>query len=143
MRKLYIICCVAAFLACGRSPEEDKYVSIIDSLKVENKDLQQANDTLSEHLLKKAYIARNYPKYFDTIPEPEEFILKEISQEPGLIPKEAVLGGTMRFTEVSFINDKLITASYEEGHVMGEAVYSYSMNKRGQLQFSLVGIVKE
>ncbi len=143
MKKIFIICCAAVLFSCGRSSEEESYISVIDSLKVEIKELQQANDTLSEHLIKKAYVTRNYPAYFDTIAEPEKFVLKEIGKKPGLIPKKAVLGGTMRFTEVNFINDELIVAEYEDGHVMGKAIYTYSMNKRGELQFSLLGIVQE
>lgn len=143
MRKLFIICSIASVLSCGRSAEENKTTSIIDSLEEEIIELQEANDTLSTHLMKKAYVTRNYPTYFDTIPEPESFILKELQKKPALIPREAVLGGTMRFTDVTFINDEIIMAAYEDGHVMGKAVYSYSMNKKGELQFSLVGTLQE
>lgn len=87
-------------------------------------ELQQANDTLSDHLMKKSFVARNYPDYFDTIAEPEMFLLKRLEEHPELIPKEAVLGGTMRFISIYFINDELIVAEFEDGHVMGKQSFA-------------------
>lgn len=131
------------FISCGKSSEENQeQEATIDSLKNEIEELKEANDTLSEHLMTRAYATRNYPAYFDTIPEPETHILEQLQQNTDLIPKEAVLGGTMRFIKVDFINNELLVAQYEDGHVMGKAVYTYSMDRRGNLQFQLVGTVE-
>lgn len=141
MKNLLLILFVL-LISCGRSSEEnDRQDFIIDSLQNEITELKAANDTLSEHLMTKAYSTRNYPSYFDSIPEPETHILEQLQKNPDLIPKEAVLGGSMRFIEVEFINSDILVATYEDGHVMGKAVYTYSMDRRGNLQFELVGTV--
>lgn len=142
MKNLIIIFLIL-FISCGKSSEENQeQKAIIDSLKTEIEELKEANDTLSEHLMTRVYATRNYPQYFDTIPQPESHILEQLQQNPGLIPKEAVLGGTMRFIKVDFINNELLVAEYEDGHVMGRAVYTYGMDRNGNLQFQLVGTVK-
>lgn len=120
-------------VSCGRSSQDNSLNRKVDSLENEIQELKRANDTLSAHLMKKAYATRNYPLYFDTIVEPEKFILKELQEEP--VPKTAVLGGTMRFISVSFINDALLVAEFEDGHIMGKAIYSYAMDREGKLQF--------
>lgn len=132
------------FFSCGRSSneKEQNQAITIDSLQNEIRQLKEANDTLSEHLMTKAYMTRNYPAYFDTIPEPDAHILNELQKNSNLIPEDAVLGGTMRFTRINFINDDLLIAEYEDGHVMGEAIYSYNMDRNGNLGFQLVATVE-
>lgn len=143
MKKFFYSALVVVIAGCaGTSEEENTLSSKIDSLEREIEALKTANDTLSEHLIQKSYIAKDYPAYFDTIPEPDIFILENLQQDPNLIPKDAVLGGTMRFTAVSFVNDELLLAEYEDGHVMGKAVFSYTINATGEPEFALVGTVK-
>lgn len=138
--KLFLFFVLLFIAGCaGSSEDENQLASKVDSLETEIEALKKANDTLSEHLMQKSYIARDYPDYFDTIPEPETFILENLQQDPDLIPKDAVLGGTMRFTAVTFVNDDLLLAEYEDGHVMGKAVYSYTINASGEPEFALVG----
>ena len=55
---------------------------------------------------------------------------------------QAVLGGTMRFTAVTFINGELLVAEFEDGHIMGKAVYTYRMTKNGNLSYSHVGNIE-
>lgn len=130
-------------ISCGRSSEEQLLSEKVDSLKTELVALKQANDTLSDHLMKKAFIARNYPDYFDSIAEPEKFLLDRLQEHPELIPKEAVLGGTMRFTSLYFINDELIVAEYEDGHVMGKSIFRYQPDRKGNLKFEMIAQLQE
>ncbi|CAM4153698.1 hypothetical protein [Gillisia limnaea] len=138
---LFGLCIV--LISCGRSSEEQQLSEKVDSLKNEIVELKQANDTLSDHLIKKAHVARNYPEYFDSIAQPEKFVLDRLQEAPGLIPKEAVLGGTMRFTTVYFINDELIVAEYEDGHVMGKSIFRYRSNIKGNLEFKPIAQIQD
>lgn len=139
MKKTAFLGIIFLFIACSKSASTDKELQqIIDSLEVEIAELKEANDTLSDQLIKKVYVTQSYPSYFDTIAQPENFVLKKLQQQPALIPKEAVLGGNMRFTSVNFINDNYIITEFEDGHVMGKALYSYLMTKKGELEFKLI-----
>lgn len=142
MKKTSFLPLLCLVIACGSPAEENDLSKKVDSLEQEIRELKEANDTLSDHLMQKAYVTRDYPQYFDSIAQPEEFLLNELQKQPGLIPKQPVLGGTMRFTSVNFINDDLLMAEYEDGHILGKAVYSYSMNRRGELQFELKTVIK-
>lgn len=141
-KKCILFFAVILVFSCGRSTEEEELSTRIDSLENEIQELKRANDTLSDHLFKKSYLTRNYPAYFDTISEPEKFILDKLQDHPNLIPKEAVLGGTMRFTSVHFVDDKLVVAEYEDGHILGKSIFRYAMNRDGKLIFSLVGVIE-
>jgi len=128
--------------SCQDREHIDSQLITIDSLESEIASLKRANDTLSEHLMTKGFLTKDYPSYFDTIPEPEKLILNDLQEKPGLIPEDAVLGGTMRFTAVTFINGELLVAEFEDGHIMGKAVYAYRMDKSGDLSYSYVGNIK-
>lgn len=142
MKNLYYTIAFLFLISCGNSSEEPNDLNQkIDSLQTEIEQLKQANDTLSDHLLKKSYVTRTYPEFFDSIPDPESFILEKLQESPIPIPKDGVLGGTMHFTEVSFINDELLLAEYEDGHVMGKAIYTYRIDRTGKLQFELVSAI--
>lgn len=143
MKKSILFGFLIVLISCGRSSEEKLLSEKVDSLKTELVVLQQANDTLSDHLMKKAFVARNYPEYFDSIAQPEKFLLDRLQEHPELIPKEAVLGGTMRFTSVYFINDELIVAEYEDGHVMGKSVFRYQPDRTGNLKFEMIARLQE
>ncbi len=143
MRKLFIISTIVLLSSCtGTTEEERNLIQKVDSLENELSELQRANDTLSDHLAKKTYLTREYPSYFDSIEEPEKYLLENLRQDQNSIPKEAVLGGTMQFTNVSFINNELFIAEYEDGHVLGKAVYTYGLNPSGKFEFKLLGTIR-
>ena len=143
MKKIILFGFWIVLISCGRSSEEELLSKKVDSLRIELVTLQQANDTLSDHLIKKAFVARNYPKYFDSIAEPEKFLMDRLQENRELIPKEAVLGGTMRFTNLYFINDELIVAEYEDGHVMGKSIFRYQHDRKGNLKFEMIAKLQE
>lgn len=143
MKNILVFCLLIMLGSCGKSTEEQQRVAQIDSLKTEIRELHRALDSLSDQLMKKNYVTKDFSPYFDSIPEPEKFILEKLKVKPELIPKKAVLGGTMHFTKVSFINDHLILAEYEDGHIMGRAIYQYKMDKIGNLNFELLSVLKD
>ena len=139
MKNLSLFLTMLLLLSCGNSSEKTNDLNkTIDSLQTEIEQLKQANDTLSDHLLEKSYITRTYPEYFDSIQDPENFVLEKLQDSPTRIPKDGVLGGTMYFTNVEFINDELLIAEYEDGHVMGKGIYRYTVTKTGDLTFQLL-----
>jgi len=143
MKKFLVFSLLIMLGSCGKSTEEKQGIIEIDSLKTEIRELHRAMDTLSDQLMKKNYVTKDFSSYFDSIPEPEKFLLEKLKEKSELIPKKAVLGGSMHFTEVSFINDYLILAEYEDGHIMGRAIYQYKMDKNGNLIFELLSELKE
>jgi len=142
MNKLLFLCLIILLSACQNNGGNESQQARIDSLESEIAALKRANDTLSDHLMTKSFLTKEYSAYFDTIPEPEKFILKDLQENPGLIPENAVLGGTMRFTDVKFINGELLVAEFEDGHIMGKAIYTYRLTKTGDLTYSYVGNIE-
>lgn len=142
MKNIFYLLLIFLTFSCNRKAENEAAQARIDSLEKEIKELKIANDTLSDQALQKAFLTKNYPSYFDTISNPEEFLLNHLQKKPELIPKKAVLGGTMRFTGITFINEELFVAEYEDGHIMGKTVYKYSMDRQGNLLFEKVGTVE-
>ncbi len=61
------------------------------------------------------------------ISSPSE-IEQDLINHPEVIPQEGVLGGTMFFTKVVLVNDHWAYAEYEDGHVMGEGLFSYTVD---------------
>lgn len=143
MKKILVFTLLIMLGSCGKSSVEKQREIEIDSLKTEILELQRALDTLSDQLMRKNYLTKDFSSYFDSIPEPEKFLLEKLKEKPKLIPKKAVLGGTMYFTEVSFINDHLIIAEYEDGHIMGRAIFQYKIAKNGNLNFELLSELKD
>lgn len=139
MKNFFLLFAITIMVSCqDRGTNESQQITI-DSLESEIASLKRANDTLSDHLMTKSFLTKEYPEYFDTIPEPEKFILNDLQENPNLIPEDAVLGGTMRFTNVTFINGELLVAEFEDGHIMGKAVYTYRMDRNGDLIYTYVG----
>ena len=143
MKKLLVFSLLIMLGSCGKSTEEKNRTIEIDSLNTEIREMQRALDTLSDLLMKKNYVTKDFSSYFDSIPEPEKFLLEKLVKKSELIPKKPVLGGTMHFTSISFINDQLILAEYEDGHIMGRAIYQYKMDKNGNLIFELLSELKD
>lgn len=138
MKKLFYLALIGIMFSCGKSAEEISLSQKVDSLQVEITDLKRANDTLSDHLFRKSFVTKNFPTYFDTIAEPEEFILQRLQEKPELITKKAVLGGTMRFTQISFIEEDLLVAEFEDGHIMGKTLFRFRVTRNGDLTFTQV-----
>ena len=138
MKKFVFIILIGLMFSCGKSAEEISLSQKVDSLQSEISELKIANDTLSDHVMRKSFVTKNFPAYFDSIAEPEEFILQRIQEKPELITKKAVLGGTMRFTQISFIEEDLLVAEFEDGHIMGKTLIRFRVNRDGELNFTQV-----
>jgi hypothetical protein len=72
---------------------------------------------------------------------PEEDILKDLFNNPQLIPHEGVLGGTMRFhsmDDLKLINGSWAYARYEDGHITGEMLLEYQVGRNGTISWSVI-----
>lgn len=138
MKKLIYLVIIGTMFSCGKSAEEISLAQKVDSLQVELTELKIANDTLSDHVMRKSFVTKNFPSYFDSIAEPEEFILQRLQEKPELITKKAVLGGTMRFTQITFIEEDLLVAEFEDGHIMGKTLFQFREDRNGKLTFTQV-----
>lgn len=52
-------------------------------------------------------------------------ITKALISRPEVIETPGVLGGTMFFTKAYLLTDRLILASFEDGHIAGTGIYEY------------------
>ena len=143
MKNLKYLLLLSLIMACGKPSEDTSAGKTVDSLETEITRLKIKNDSLVQLLQNKSFKTKEYPKYFDSIQQPEVFILEKFQNKQDLIPKKAVLGGAMHFTSVSFINDHLIIVEYEDGHIMGRSIYQYKMDKNGELKFELLSEMKD
>lgn len=50
-------------------------------------------------------------------------------KNPQVITDSAVLGGKMAFENIKVLNENWIYASYSDGHVRNEAIFSYTRNR--------------
>ncbi|WP_442413905.1 hypothetical protein [Mesonia sp.] len=107
------------------------------------------NDSLSD-VLKKPTTVKNY--WYDSdydgrglmdhgITNPKEFIKNSLRENTNLIPLEAVLGGSMRFGKIQLLGSTWLIAEYDDGHVLGKAIYSYKLHKNGELEFELLDAI--
>lgn len=72
---------------------------------------------------------------------PEEDILKDLFNNPQLIPHEGVLGGTMRFhsmDDLKLINGSWAYARYEDGHITGEMLLEYQVGRNGTITWDVI-----
>lgn len=142
MKKMLFFGFGMLLFSCGNPSAENEQSRIIDSLENEIEELKEANDTLSDHLMQRRYATKIYPAFFDSIAQPEQYLLNTLQEKKELIPKDAVLGGEMRFTNISFINEDLFLAEYEDGHVMGKAIYTYRIGPDGIPEYELETVIE-
>lgn len=111
----------------------------IDSLSEENTYLKsQLNEIdLVSHSEDEIYFNREKFKSFG-IENSSEYIEKQLTEHTDLIPLKALLGGTMRYTQIKVLNEKWILAHYEDGHIAGQSIYKYDLNKNGDIDFTLL-----
>lgn len=106
------------------------------TLKSKLKELEKERDSL--HILtensltfsKSDWFGEMESKEFEKlgIENPRNYILETLKENAAVIPLQGVLGGTMFFTNIEILSTKWVIASYEDGHIMGRAIFSYELN---------------
>lgn len=144
MKKLFIILAGTLMLSCSNEAEKENTKLKIDELNAQVNTLKVKNDSLQKELL--LLESRNpvvFSEAFDTIPNPEAFIVDALRSDPELIPEEGVLGGTMQFINTEILNQRFIWAEFEDGHINGQAIYQYRLSKEGKPQFKLISKIPQ
>lgn len=77
------------------------------------------------------------------ITDPASFIKESLRGRTDLIPLEPVLGGQMHFGDMQLLGSQWIIAEYEDGHVMGQSLYEYTLGPEGEVQFSILVSVQQ
>jgi len=67
-----------------------------------------------------------------------KIIERDLLSKPELITIDGVLGGTMYFTEAYLLNEKWIYATFEDGHIMGSALYAYEILSPEEIKWEVI-----
>lgn len=147
MKKIILVSVFFSILSCAEV-EKNKNLSSteIDSLNITIEKLRNENSSLRKDLMEKSaetnyWYANDFEgrKLMDQgIINPSEYIADQIKDQPEIIPMKAVLGGKMHFLNVQILGREWIIADYEDGHVLGKALFQYKVNKDGKVDFKLI-----
>jgi len=98
--------------------------SLENLLQICRNRLSQANNTTN-------FIPRNLST---------EEIVNSLYQNPEIIEKDPVLGGNMHFNkgDIQVLNDHWVYATFEDGHILGEGIFSYTIDKNKNLNWEVV-----
>jgi len=144
MKKIYLIPVLALLLSCTNEAEKEKMNLRFDNLEADLNEIKIENDSLKKEL---QLLESSNPVVFtpdiDSLDNPETFILESLERNQQLIPQKSVLGGTMRFVDTEILNERFIWAAYEDGHVAGEAIFQYKLNKADSIDFKLVSEIRD
>lgn len=144
MKKIFLFVTCAFLLSCSNKAEEEKAEIERKKLEAQVTLLQVENDSLKDQLeMLNSSKQELFPEAFDSITNPEELLTKSLNNKPELIPEEGVLGGTMHFINFEILNERYILAEYEDGHIQGKALYSYSLSEKGKPEFKFISKVEE
>lgn len=119
--------------------ELNSSIKLIDSLKSQSDALKSQNDsliTVINYWFNEKYDANALLNI--GINNPKEFIIKSLRAKPEIIPIKGVLGGTMRFGNVEILSHKWIIADFDDGHILGSAIFRYYLNDKKELEFQLI-----
>ena len=143
MKKIFLLPALALLLSCTNEAEKEKTKLRIDNLEADVTELKIEKDSLEKELqLLKSRNPVVFSKDFDSLENPEVYIVEALESNSQLIPEKSVLGGTMRFVDSEILNEKFIWAAYEDGHIAGEAIFQYKLNEADSVDFKLISEVK-
>jgi hypothetical protein len=69
------------------------------------------------------------------IPDPKTYVANDLSQHADIIPIKPVLGGNMQFNRIMLMGDHWAIATFEDGHVGGEILLSYSVDAQNKIKW--------
>lgn len=137
----FLVLSILLFSCDDKQRDLEKKDLQLDSLSRELARYKRTSDSLKA-LIEKGDIAAQYPIYygkeFDTIENPENYIENALRERDDLIPLDPVLGGNMAFREVKVLTEDWVLGSYDDGHIEGKAIFKYSLNPDGEVDFTLI-----
>lgn len=147
MKKIILASLALVVFSCAEVEQKTEVSSVkIDSLNIKIEKLKNENSSLRKELMDKSaetnyWYANDFEgrKLMDQgIINPSEYIAEQLKEKPEVIPMKAVLGGTMHFLNVQILGREWIIADYEDGHVLGKAIFKYKVGKDGKVDFELL-----
>ena len=147
MKKLVFISVFLSLIGCAEVEKKSETTTAeVDSLNIKIEKLRNENSSLRKELIDKT-AETNYwysndfegRKLMDQgIINPSEYIADQLKEQPEVIPMKAVLGGKMHFLNIQILGREWIIADYEDGHVMGKAIFKYKVGKDGKVTYELI-----
>lgn len=146
MKHFYLLFVVFFFTSCLNGTDAGNTEAPIE-IEVQRASLDSVkheNDSLKA-VIKKIRKQKDlhFPKALDTLEEPEAYILEKMNERPELLPEKGIHGGTMRFVDIDLLNERFLWAEFEDGHINGEALYSYKFSEEGKPQFKFLMKLKK
>lgn len=147
MKKIVLLSIALSSISCSDKEKKSENSSAqFDSLNTRIEKLKNENSSLRKDLMDKtAEINYWYANDFEGrklmdqgIINPAEYIADQLKNQPEIIPMKAVLGGKMHFLNVQILGREWIIADYEDGHVLGKAIFKYKVGKDGKVSFELI-----
>lgn len=147
LKNILLAVVICSFYNCAEVDQNSESSSVeIDSLTNKIEKLRNENSSLREDLMDKSaetnyWFANDFEgrKLMDQgIVNPSEYIADQLKNRPEIIPMKAVLGGKMHFLNVQVLGREWIIADYEDGHVLGKAIFKYKVGKDGKVSFELI-----
>ena len=147
MKKLVLISVLLSLIGCAEvEKKSETSTAEIDSLNIKIEKLRNENSSLRKELIDKTaetnyWYANDFEgrKLMDQgIVNPSEYIADQLKEQPEVIPMKAVLGGKMHFLNIQILGREWIIADYEDGHVMGKAIFKYKVGKDGKVTYELI-----
>ena len=147
MKKIVLLSIALISISCSDKEKKSENSSAqFDSLNTRIEKLKNENSSLRKDLMDKtAEINYWYANDFEGrklmdqgIINPAEYIADQLKNQPEIIPMKAVLGGKMHFLNVQILGREWIIADYEDGHVLGKAIFKYKVGKDGKVDFELI-----
>lgn len=147
MRQIIFISALFSLIGCAEVEKKPEATTAeIDSLNIKIEKLRNENSSLRKELMDKTaetnyWYANDFEgrKLMDQgIINPAEYIADQLKEQPEIIPMKAVLGGKMHFLNVQILGREWIIADYEDGHVLGKAIFKYRVGKDGNVTYELI-----
>lgn len=149
---LSVLCLALGVLLYRESAERQGLSSRADTLYQQAKALEVASvmcrhqqDSLSARLaglvpspIHKLYVDRLRDR---GLKEPIEDLAVDLQRHPELIPYPAVSGGRMGFYDrdrIRVLNDSWVYATFDDGHVAGDAILGYDVAPGGRISWRVV-----
>ena len=136
--KILFLTLLLSMSGCGEDREPVTNNAELDSLRNTLEVQEHLNDSLGQ-IIEQEDLQEDFTIYFgrafDSIENPEEFIVNSLKQHPDLIPLDPVLGGTMEFRQIKVLTNDWVLGIYDDGHVQGKSIFSYNLTADGQLNF--------
>ena len=139
MRKIIIIFIVSIIVSCDNHKETQLIIKI-DSLKIINSNLITKNDSLLKEIIS---LKKDANYWLDSTKNNPSKIIENIQKKPELIPLSAILGGTMNFGKIQVLSNEWIIAEFDDGHIMGRAIYEYRIENNGTINFKLIKSIQD